>query len=349
MATFRKFNAFPEHLAEKVHNLGADALKLALTTNANAPTSSNAILSDLTEIDYSHCSSRAVSIVSSSQSSGAYKLLLSDVTLVASGGSVGPFRNVVLYNDTPSSPSKPLVGWIQLGADVTIASGDAVVVDFDGTNGALSLGEASALPLNVIINGHSQSFGQGTKVAAAINSIYGTTVPVTELGHANAAFDDNGFWGLTSSFASDVLPYFVAGKRNRIYVLCGLVDINDDGKTGATCYTAALNFMSTARAAALSAGYPAAQIEIYLCAICDTTEYDAISPHPTRGDLEPERTDYNSRIVAGVGGTGANGVVRLDLVPHLSNAYDSTYFSDGIHWTTAGQNDAASAIALTAT
>jgi hypothetical protein len=204
---------------------------------------------------------------------------------------------------------------------------------------------AALPPLNIILNGHSQTFGLGALIAGS-----------TELGHANAAFDDNGFWGLTSSFASDVVPHLVSGKRNRAYILSGLVDINDDAKTGATCYTAALNFMSTARAAvtAVSGGggatYAGAPyyFEIYLCTICDTTEYDAINPHPTRGDLEPERNDYNARVVAGLGGTGANGVVRLDLVPHLSNAYDSTYFTDGIHWTSLGQSDAANAIILTA-
>lgn len=34
MATFTKFNSFVEALAEKVHNLGSDQLKVALTNSA---------------------------------------------------------------------------------------------------------------------------------------------------------------------------------------------------------------------------------------------------------------------------------------------------------------------------
>jgi hypothetical protein len=34
MATFQKFNAFVENLAEKVHNLGSDTLKVMLTNTA---------------------------------------------------------------------------------------------------------------------------------------------------------------------------------------------------------------------------------------------------------------------------------------------------------------------------
>jgi len=48
MATFTKINAFVEALAEKVHNLGSDQLKVALTNTAH--TSTWGQLSDLTEI-----------------------------------------------------------------------------------------------------------------------------------------------------------------------------------------------------------------------------------------------------------------------------------------------------------
>lgn len=48
MATFNKFNAFVEHVAEKVHNLGSDTLKIMLTNTA--PVAGNSVLLDLTEI-----------------------------------------------------------------------------------------------------------------------------------------------------------------------------------------------------------------------------------------------------------------------------------------------------------
>lgn len=137
MATFNKFNAFVEHLAEKVHNMATDQLVVALTNTA--PTASNSVLADLTQISYTNLSSRNITTTSSSQTSGTYRLILTDLTLTASGGSVGPFRYVVIYNDTPTSPADPLIGYYDYGSSITLASGESLTIDFDGTNGLLSL------------------------------------------------------------------------------------------------------------------------------------------------------------------------------------------------------------------
>ena len=134
MATFNKFNAFVEALAEKVHNLGSDALMVALSNTA--PTSANAVLTDITEITYTNCSSRAVTTSSSAQSGGTYKLVCADLVLTASGA-VGPFRYVVLYNNTATN--KELIGWWDYGSSITLASGETFTIDFDGTNGVLQL------------------------------------------------------------------------------------------------------------------------------------------------------------------------------------------------------------------
>ena len=48
MASFNKFNPFVEALAEKVHNLGSDTLKVMLSNTA--PSASNAVKADITEI-----------------------------------------------------------------------------------------------------------------------------------------------------------------------------------------------------------------------------------------------------------------------------------------------------------
>ena len=136
MASFNKFNSFVEAVAEKVHNLGSDQLKIALTAAANAPVATNSQLSNLTEISYTNLSSRNVTTSSSAQSSGTYKLTLADLVLTASG-SVATFRYVVLYNDTATN--KELIGWFDYGSDVTLANGDTFTIDFDGSAGALTI------------------------------------------------------------------------------------------------------------------------------------------------------------------------------------------------------------------
>lgn len=136
MSTYNKFNAFVEHVAEKVHNLGSDQLMVALTNSA--PAAGNTVLADLTQISYTNLSSRAVSTASSAQTGGTYKLTLTDLVLTASG-SVGPFRYAVLYNDTPTSPADPLIGWYDYGSSISLSNGETLTIDFDGANGVLTL------------------------------------------------------------------------------------------------------------------------------------------------------------------------------------------------------------------
>lgn len=136
MATFNKFNAFVENIAEGVHNLQTGALTVALTNTA--PTASNSVLADITQISYTNLSSRVLTVSTSSQTSGTYKLVINDLTLTATG-SVGPFRYVVLYNDTPTSPADPLIGWYDYGSSITLANGETFTIDFDGTNGVLTI------------------------------------------------------------------------------------------------------------------------------------------------------------------------------------------------------------------
>jgi hypothetical protein len=135
MASLNKFYAFSENLAEKKYNLGSDQLKVALVNSA--PTTGMVALSELTEVSYANCSTRNITTSTSAQTSGTYKLVLTDLTLTASGGTVGPFRYIVIYDSTATSFE--LIGWYDYGASITLQSGDTFTVDFDGTNGFLQI------------------------------------------------------------------------------------------------------------------------------------------------------------------------------------------------------------------
>lgn len=135
MSAFVKFNAFVEALAEKIHNLGSDQIKVALTNTLPAPTA--ATLTDISEISYTNCSSRNITTSSSSQTAGLYKLVLADLTLTAAGGSIAPFRYIVLYNDTAAG--KDLIGYYDYGSTLTLADTESLVIDFDATAGVITL------------------------------------------------------------------------------------------------------------------------------------------------------------------------------------------------------------------
>lgn len=134
MATFNKFNTWVENMVE-VANLGTDQFVIALTNTL--PTASNSVLADITQISYTNLSSRNVTTASSTQTAGTYSLTLNDLVLTASGA-VATFRYVVLYDDTPTSPADPLVGWWDYGSSITMANGETFTVDFTGAAITLS-------------------------------------------------------------------------------------------------------------------------------------------------------------------------------------------------------------------
>jgi hypothetical protein len=133
MAVFHKPNGFTQNVMHKVHNFNSDQLVVALVSSAYPPSPSYDDLSDVTQIDYTYCSSRNITKISSGQSFGVYKLVLQDLVLTATSGSVGPFRYVYVYNDT--STGDMLVGYYDYSTDVTLQDGDRITIDFDGENG----------------------------------------------------------------------------------------------------------------------------------------------------------------------------------------------------------------------
>ena len=128
MANYNKFQCFVEDLAEGKHNLASDTLKVALSSNANAPSASLDVkLADITTIASPAVDSVTLTVSSSSQTAGTYKLVLNDLTMTATGD-VGPFQYVIIYNDDATNDE--LIAWYDYGSEVTLASGDTFKLDF---------------------------------------------------------------------------------------------------------------------------------------------------------------------------------------------------------------------------
>lgn len=127
MAAYNKFQAWVDYLAEGV-NCSSDVFKVALTNTL--PVATNSVLTDITQATGSPANLDTVTLTtsSSSQTSGTYALKFSNLTMTASG-SVGPFRYVVIYDDTVLND--PLVAWFDYGSSITLASGETFTLTFD--------------------------------------------------------------------------------------------------------------------------------------------------------------------------------------------------------------------------
>ena len=128
MATYTKFQCFVEDLAEGKHNLASDTLKVAFSNASNATSASaNVKLADITTIAATNLGDLSLSVSSSTQTAGTYKLVVTDKLLTASGA-VPAFRYVIIYNDTAANDE--LICYFDYGSEVTLASGDTFKLDF---------------------------------------------------------------------------------------------------------------------------------------------------------------------------------------------------------------------------
>lgn len=133
-----KFHCLTADLANGVHNLGANTLKLVLSNVA--PSLSNTVLSNITQIaaggGYT-TGGFTIAVASSSQTNGAYKCIITDYTFTATGN-VADFRYAIAYNDT--SATKALLFYMDYGSTISgMTTNEQIVFDFDGTNGAITL------------------------------------------------------------------------------------------------------------------------------------------------------------------------------------------------------------------
>lgn len=136
MAAYNKFQDFVEQLAKGVHQFHAagHTFKVALTNSA--PVATNTIFANITEISAGNGYTAGGQDVQNdlSETTGTATASAVDVVWTASGGSIGPFRYVVLYNDTATSPADALVAWWDYGSNLTVLDGETFTVDFQSNS-----------------------------------------------------------------------------------------------------------------------------------------------------------------------------------------------------------------------
>lgn len=144
MATFVVYDEFKFNLGQALFDLDTHTYKLALT-NAAPDAAAHDELADVTQIangfGYTTGGTTMASVVweETSAGSGIFRWVTADVVFTASGGSIGPFRYGVVYNDT--STGDKLMGYLDYGTAVTVTDGNTFTFDVNASNGWFQLND----------------------------------------------------------------------------------------------------------------------------------------------------------------------------------------------------------------
>lgn len=132
MAAWNKFNAYVLDKLSAKHDLRAAGHVVKIMLTNVAPVATNAIKADITEISAGNgYTAGGIDIQNDvSQTGGVATVVGTDIVWTAAGGSIGPFRYAVAYNDSQTTPVKPLIGWYDYGSSITVLAGDTFTVDF---------------------------------------------------------------------------------------------------------------------------------------------------------------------------------------------------------------------------
>lgn len=137
MAVYNKFNNGVKHLIDGKISFSTDTFKVLLTNTA--PIATNNLYGDISATQVANgagytTGGATLAITTSVATATAKATISSDITFTASG-SMGPFRYIVIYDDTPVSPLKPLWCWYDYGSAVTLAATETFTLDFDQAAG----------------------------------------------------------------------------------------------------------------------------------------------------------------------------------------------------------------------
>lgn len=132
MATFVFYDEFKLNVTTGLINLSTDTFKVALTNTAPVVATHDEF-ADITEIASGNGYTAGGQALDSrtwaetGAGTGIWQFTTADEVFTASGGSIGPFRYIVLYSDT--SVNDKLVGYLDYGSSISITDGNTFTVD----------------------------------------------------------------------------------------------------------------------------------------------------------------------------------------------------------------------------
>jgi len=139
MVAFNKFNLFTQDLTQAKHTFASGGQTFNVMLTNTAPVATNHLYADVSGTELAngggYTTGGTASAMSDSSASGVEKVLATNVTFTGSGGGMGPFRYVIVYNVTQATPLKPLVCWFDYGSSISLNAADTFTVAFDASNG----------------------------------------------------------------------------------------------------------------------------------------------------------------------------------------------------------------------
>lgn len=102
-----------------------------MLSNAAPNVATHAVRADVTELSTGNGYTSGGEDVQNdgTETTGTLTVTGVDVVWTASGGTIGPFRYVILYNDTPTSPVDPLIAYWDYGSSITLQIGETFTWD----------------------------------------------------------------------------------------------------------------------------------------------------------------------------------------------------------------------------
>jgi len=135
MATYNKFQDFSEQLIRGVHDWDAHTFKVALTNTAPVATQTTWNTTDhpAPAAANGYTAGGTATTISISETTGTTTVQGTQVVFTATAGGIGPFRYVILYNDTATSPADAAIAWWDYASSITLADTETFTVKFNNT------------------------------------------------------------------------------------------------------------------------------------------------------------------------------------------------------------------------